>query len=117
MKIVTSDFEVLDSGVVYCPDMGDTKFIISEDPKMEIVFRVRKTEEKKKGIELEVDNEYTLVFVFYNPSGLGYGNAAPVKVGLFKGKALYANFHIDMKGDNQAYTLSYTFLMKEDENG
>ncbi|WP_345886698.1 DUF6864 domain-containing function [Shewanella algae] len=117
MKIITSDFEVFESGVVYCPDTEDTRFIISEEPKMEIVFRVRLTDDGEKGIQLESINDYTLAFVFSNPPGLGYGNSSPIKVGHLNGRELYVSFHVDMKGKKQAYTLTYNFMFKEVKNG
>ncbi|WP_423856508.1 DUF6864 domain-containing function [Aeromonas veronii] len=68
-------------------------------------------------MKLEILNQYSLAFDFINPSGLGYGNSTPVRVGMLNGKPFFANFHIDIKGNNEAYSLSYTFLQKEVENG
>lgn len=117
MKIITDGYEVYESGNLFCPDVKDTTFIISEDPKMVLTFKIRTTEDKEKGIELEHINESTVAFVFSNPSGLGYGNAKPVKLGHLNGKEFYASFHVDMKGKNESYTLHYTFLLKEANNG
>jgi len=113
VKIVSGEYEVFDSGNLYVYGIQETKFIISEKPKMEIVFRPVFDDSGERKITLEAINDYTLAFIFSNPSGLGYGNGSPVKVGHLNGKELYANFHINIKGNDEAYDLRYTFLLKE----
>lgn len=112
MKIYCGDFEVLDSGTITSPDLSDTRFVVSEDPSMNIVFRVTMDSEDT-GIDLEVLDENTLAIVFNKPKGLGYGPAQPVKVGTLNGKLLYVSFRIAMRGNNESYGLEYTFYLKE----
>lgn len=47
MKIISSGYEVYESGVVYSPSMAETRFIVSEEPKMEVVVRIKLSDEKK----------------------------------------------------------------------
>ena len=117
MKIVTDGYEVHESGSLFCPDIKETIFTISDDPKMVLIFKIRTTEDKEKGIELEHIDESTLAFIFSNPSGSGYGTAKPVKLGHLNGKEFYAAFHVDMKGKSESYSLHYTFYLKEVSNG
>lgn len=112
MKILTGDYEVLESGTLTCPDLSDTKFIVSKEPLMEIVARIS-FGEGEPGISAEVLGENTLAVVFRKPTGLAYGPAAPIKVGHLNGRALYVSFRVSMRGSNSSYGLEYTFYLKE----
>ncbi|WP_147289937.1 DUF6864 domain-containing function [Crenobacter cavernae] len=112
MKIFCGEFEVYESGTLTSPDLSDTKFVISESPLMEIVFRISMGE-GEPGISLEALGESTLAMVFKKPTGIGYGPAIPVKVGNLNGRALYVSFRASMRGENSSYGLEYTFYLKE----
>ncbi|WP_416135573.1 DUF6864 domain-containing function [Azotobacter chroococcum] len=43
--------------------------------------------------------------------------ANPLKIGFLEGKEVYVIFRISMHGENQSYTLDYTFYLKEVSNG
>lgn len=113
---MTGNYEVFSSGSLYSYGTDESRFIISENPNMEVVVRLAFDEKSDTQITLEAVNDYTIAFVFTNPKGLGYGNASPIRVGHLNGKEFYANFHLNMKGNNDAYDLKYTFLLKEVEN-
>ncbi|HIF9422538.1 TPA: DUF6864 domain-containing function [Photobacterium damselae] len=112
MKIYCGDFEVFESGVISSPDLSDTRFVVSEEHNMTIVFRVV-MDSDEAGIRLEALDDNTLAVVFDKPSGLGYGPASPVKVGMLEGRALYVSFRVYMRGKNESYGLEYTFYLKE----
>ncbi|WP_407083781.1 DUF6864 domain-containing function [Photobacterium leiognathi] len=114
MRIFCGDFEVLDSGTITSPDLSDTRFLVSEEHNMTIVFRIV-MECEETGIRLEVLDENTLAVVFERPNGLGYGPATPIKVGTLDGKALYVSFRVAMRGNDVSYGLEYTFYLKEVE--
>ena len=116
IKIETNGYEVLESGTVYSPGLGDTTFTLSEAPRMEVVVRVEQDNKKSdKKIRLEAINDYTLAFIFTNPSGISWGNASPAKIGHLNGKEVYATFNLGMMGNKvgSAIDISYTFLLKE----
>ena len=118
MRIINGEFEVYETGTISSPDMSDTKFIVSDDPLMEIVFRISMDDSKGEGISIEVIGENTLAIVFTQPNGLSYGLSAPIKVGNLKGKPLYVSFRVSIRGDgstNASYGLEYTFYSKEAE--
>jgi len=112
MKIYHGDFEVYESGVITSSDLSDTRFVLSETPHMEIVFRIS-IEGKETGIKVEALSDTTLALIFTNPSTLGFGPAQPVKVGQLHGKDLYVAFRVSMRGLNESYGLEYTFYVKE----
>ena len=112
MKIFCGEYEVIDSGTITSADLSDTKFIVSENPLMEIVFRLS-MEGEATGIRSEVIGENSLALVFTKPKGLGYGPASPVKVGTLNGRSLYVIFRVAMRGENVSYSLEYTFYLKE----
>ncbi|MNE60371.1 hypothetical protein D3C80_1555130 [compost metagenome] len=114
MKIYNGEFEIINSGTLVSPNLGDTRFVVSEAPHMEIVFRVNMEGEKKE-IHSEMLNETTLALVFTKPSGLGYGPAYPVRVGKLNGKPLYVVFRVSLRTDDSSYELEYTFYVKESE--
>lgn len=111
MKIINGEFEVLDSGRVYSPDLSDTKFVISESPEMNIVFRII-LDDKKENVSLEVLDDNTLAVIYSNPEGLGFGTEQPIKVGLYEGKELFVSFFVTAKGNNVSYSLDYSFFKK-----
>jgi len=118
MRIINGEFEVYETGTISSPDMSDTKFIVSEQPLMEIVFRISMDDSKGEGISLEVIGEHTLAIIFSQPSGLSYGLSAPIKVGNVSGKPLYVSFRVSMRGGEStqnSYGLEYTFYTKEAE--
>ncbi len=112
MKIFSGEFEVLDSGTVTSADLSDTRFVVSENPLMEVVARVS-MDSSEESITLELLGENTIAMVFRKPSMLGYGPATPVKVGTLNGRALYVSFRVSMRGTNSSYGLEYTFYLKE----
>lgn len=113
MKIFSGDFEVIDSGTLISSDLSDIKFVVSEDPLMEIVVRVLMDSEEES-IKLELLNETTLAVVFRKPSKMGYGPLAPIKVGNLDGRSLYVSFRVTMRGkESNSYGLEYTFYLKE----
>jgi hypothetical protein len=114
MKIFCGGFEILESGIISSPDLSDTKFVISENPMMEIIFRVSMGEGESE-LSLDVLGDHTLALIFKNPKILGFGTSSPVKVGTLKGKNLYVSFHVNMRGNNNSYTMYYTFYLKEAE--
>ena len=116
MKILNDDYEIFTSGTLYSPSFSDTRFILSETPPMEVVFRVVKSK-NKTAIRLEALNDSTLAVVFENPIGLGYGLVRPIKVGHLNGKELYVAFSMNSKGPDEGYDLFYTFSMKEESHG
>ena len=113
---MNGDHEVFASGSVYSSSIDESRFIISETPNMEVVFRLVFDNEAESNISLESVNDYTVAFIFTNPKGLGYGNSSPIRIGHLNGKEFYASFNVNMKGTNSAYDLKYTFLLKEIEN-
>lgn len=112
MKIYCGDYEVLDSGTITSPDLSDTKFVVSEDHNMTVVFRVSMNSEES-AIRREIIGENTVAVIFDKPKGLGYGPAQPVRVGKLLGKALYVSFRVSMRGKDESYGLEYTFYLKE----
>lgn len=112
LKVLCGEFEVYDSGTLSSADLSDTKFIVSEDPPMTIVFRLSLTE-GETGITAEALDESTLALIFKNPNAIGYGPARPVKVGLLNGRALYVTFRVSMRTDDTSYSLEYTFYLKD----
>lgn len=116
MKIENNGFEVLNSGSIYSASFNETKFILSEEPKLSVVFKIE-LPEGDKGIVTRVINDHTLAVVFLNPPAGGYGNADVIKIGHINGKELYSSFHVETMGENRGYNLTYTFLTKEVSNG
>jgi len=114
VKIYCGEYEVYESGTLTSPDLSDTKFVISETPLMEVVFRISMDDEES-GISLEVLGENTIAMIFKKPTGIGYGPARPVKVGNLNGRALYVSFRVSMRGEKSSYGLEYTFYLKESE--
>ena len=112
MRILCSEYEVINSGTLLSPDLSDTKFVVSENPLMEIVCRISMGE-GDSGISIELLGESTLALIFKNPNGLGYGHAMPIKVGHLNGRALYVSFRVSLRGNNDSYVLEYTFYIKE----
>uniref|UniRef100_UPI00403F4A2B DUF6864 domain-containing function n=1 Tax=Paraburkholderia sp. 22B1P TaxID=3080498 RepID=UPI00403F4A2B len=110
MKIFNGDFEILDSGTVASPNLSDTRFVVSEDPPMEVVFRISMSGDES-GISLEALNANTIALVFKKPSSLGFGPASPVKVGRLNGRLVYVSFSVSMRGTNDSYSLDYTFYL------
>lgn len=114
MKIYSGNLEVLASGILSSPDLSDTRFVVSEDPQMEVVFRIS-MKGNETGINIEVIDENTLALVFTKPKGLAYGPVKPVRVGLLNGRVLYVNFRVSVRGEEESYGLEYTFYLKEAE--
>jgi hypothetical protein len=115
LKIFNEGFEIYKSGTLFIPNMEECKFVLSEEPgRLEVIFRILTTEEKEKTPNLtqSVENPYTLAFIFTDPPTGGYSHAKPQRVGHIDGKELYAVFHVEMMGENQAYNLTYTFYVK-----
>lgn len=112
MKIFCGEYEVYESGHVNSPDLSDTRFVISENPRMEIVFKIV-FDNKKQEITGGVIEGGALAITFRNPDGLSVGPASPLKVGFLGGKEFYVSFRVTVRGDNDSYGLEYAFYTKE----
>jgi hypothetical protein len=112
MKITCGDYEVFESGILDCPDLSDTKFIISNTPLMVVIVRVTMID-GESSMRLEVLDDSTIAIVCNRPVSMGYGPAKPVKVGFLEGRALYLGFRLNMKDTDTSYQLSYTFYLKD----
>ncbi|EMN7258022.1 hypothetical protein WB876_004394 [Vibrio vulnificus] len=117
MKIVNDGFEVYESGSLLTTNMKDTKFTLSDEPKLDVVFRIRMDKEKDVFISGELDNNHTFAVVFTNPPKGGYSHASPQKLGYLEGKELYVTFHVEIMGDYAGYNLTYSFFLKEVAHG
>lgn len=114
MKIYHNDFEIYKSGTVSSTDLSDIRFVLSEDPLMEIVCRVS-IEGDENNINLEVIDDNTLAIVFSNPTITEFGPSQPVRVGHLNGKSLYVSFRVTMRGnERESYGLDYTFYLGEE---
>lgn len=113
MKIYHNDYEIHESGTLASADLSDTRFVLSEEPLMEIVCRISK-EGGENMINLEVLNENSLAIVFTNPKIPSFGPTTPIKVGHLDGKGLYVSFRVTMRGNDDSYGLVYTFYTRED---
>jgi len=116
MKIINNGFEVLHTGALYCFGLNETRFVLSEDPPLEVIFRIQQND-SESGVKLVGVNDHTIAVVFENPAGLGYGMVEPARIGHFNGKELYVVFSMNMKNEDRGYDLFYTFSVKEVGNG
>ncbi|HDM8193636.1 TPA: hypothetical protein P0E30_005101 [Vibrio harveyi] len=116
MKIVLSGYDVYESGSVFSPNLNETRFILSEEPKLELAFRIERNGESEHFIRSKLENDYTVVITFENPPR-SYSHASPQKIGYLDGRELYVLFHTEIMGDYAAYNLTYTLLLKGDNNG
>ncbi|WP_373460962.1 DUF6864 domain-containing function [Cupriavidus pinatubonensis] len=112
MKIFVGNLEVYASGTIHSPDLSDARFIVSTEPQFNIIFRVVfQTEET--GISLQLLDENSIAIVFSKPSSLGFASARPIKVGRLEGRELFVTFSVNMRGNNDSYSLDYTFYLGE----
>ncbi|XDF80127.1 DUF6864 domain-containing function [Aliivibrio fischeri] len=103
---------------MFVPNMEQTLFVLSQEPnRLEVIFRIEIIENGGEGLRNNIENDYTLAFIFTNPPKGGYSHASPQKIGHIDGKELYGAFHVEIMGDNQAYNLTYSFYVKEITNG
>lgn len=117
MKILNDGFEVHESGSLCIANMKDTKFVLSEEPPLDVIFRVILDKDKDVIINGELENEHTIAIQFINPPHGGYSHASPQKIGHLLGKELYVTFHVEIMGDYKGYNLTYTFYLKEVSHG
>lgn len=113
MKILNGDFEILSSGVVSSPNLADTTFIVSENPRLDVVFRVLMSG-NAPSIGIEKINETAVMLTFNNPDAMGFGPANPAKVGHLNGRPLFVHFAVNMRGtagSKDSYSLLYTFYL------
>ncbi|WP_144411486.1 DUF6864 domain-containing function [Azotobacter chroococcum] len=116
MKIKAGDLEVYSSGAINSDKLTPTRFTILESPKFEVICKVV-FDGGASSLNYNVTGEGELTFTFMNPEALGFGLANPLKIGFLEGKEVYVIFRISMHGENQSYTLDYTFYLKEVSNG
>ena len=110
MKVFNGELEILSSGTIASEDLSDTRFVVSDNPLMEIVCRVSMIEEES-GISLIVLSENAIALVFKKPTSREFGPVRPAMVGHLNGRILYANFRVSMQGGNDSYNLNYTFYL------
>ena len=116
MRIISGNFEIYESGALYSPDLSDTKFVMSEEPEMNVIFRIVLNQEESQ-MTLEGVDDNSIAVIYTNPKASGAGSGTPVKVGFINGKELYVAFFVTVKSNNESYHLDYTFFLKEAKNG
>jgi hypothetical protein len=111
MKIFTGDFEIFSAGEICSDGLNSIKFSLLESPRFDVVFRVEYNG-KESSVEYKLTGEGEVTFIFYNPDVLGFGIAAPVKIGFLENRELFVTFSTNMRGSNDSFTLNYTFYLK-----
>ncbi|BBM00447.1 DUF6864 domain-containing function [Microbulbifer sp. GL-2] len=112
MKIYHGDFRIIESGTLESSDLSDTRFVLSESPLLEVIFRIS-LEGKESSVDLDLLNPNTLAIVFSNPDGVSFGPAEPIRIGHLNGKQLFVLFRTSLRGGTSSYGLEYTFYTKE----
>ena len=118
MKIKTNGFDVFASGSVMSMGLEPITFILDEEqPELHVVFRVSFSDDGKQSIDTELTGENELTVVFNNPSDMGFGWTNHQNVGTINGRDFHINFRIDLYGNNKSFRVTYSFLLKESNNG
>lgn len=111
MKIFTGDFEIYSSGEIFSDGLNPIKFSLLENPKFDVVFQVE-FNGGSASVEYKVTGDGEITFVFYNPESLGFGLAAPIKIGFLESRELFVSFSTSMRGTKDSFSLNYTFYLK-----
>ncbi|WP_123658565.1 DUF6864 domain-containing function [Salinisphaera japonica] len=110
-RIFTGPYEVYSSGKIFILAEDETLFKIGDNELIEIGLVIKVKDGEKRSIKTDPKSGSRIDFVFTNPSGAGYGVARPVEVGTLDSRSLHVSFHLDIKGENEAYEVSYGFFL------
>lgn len=110
MKTFIGDFEVLGSGTISSFGLQDIRFVMHEDPLVNVLCRVV-PDASESSLDLKVLSPDTIAMIFSNPGSVDLAPAEPVKVGFLDGRYLHASFRVSMRDGNSSYILSYTFYL------
>jgi len=93
--------------------LADTTFVLSEDPRLVVVVRLKKVEGAAAEIYASVEGSDTFVLTFTNPNTLNFGPADPIDVGALNGQPLTTSLRVNVFGDYSSYEVMYTFYLGE----
>lgn len=111
MKVVSSNKEIMDSGIINSFGMEDLEFKLSEENSMYLILHVEGDFESDEArISSDVNEDSKLVFTIVNPHVTSnFGPSEPIKIGQIDGKVIYFSFRIDVLGEYSGYQATYTF--------
>jgi hypothetical protein len=118
MKIISVNYEILDSGWVSSVDLNDIEFHLSETSKMllKIGIETDKTiDDSPLNINLESENTLRIIITNLDKI-LNVGPPEPIAIGNFNGRRLSLSFRLNVFrniGNIKSFGLTYSFLLGE----
>ena len=94
--------------------MNDLVITFSEEPNINIRFRVLRDDNLNEADVKTELKERSLNITVYNPHKLSHlGIPEPVAIGKLQGKRLLFSFRVDMFGSYHSYAVTYAFLLED----
>ena len=107
MKITTSEYEVIASGVVHLTE-PEVKFSIAN-----LVIKYQfKTDSDGSRFGAEVINDELIISLYNFNNSLGQGKIEPIEIGTLGGRRLFATYFVNTPEAN-IRQFNYTFMLLE----